>query len=184
VRYVALLRGINVGGTSLIRMADLRACVESLGLDDVSTYIASGNVLFETPRRDAVALERELEQALEVRFGLPLRIVLLDRPAYGRIVAAIPARWIGDETVRVNVAFVRRGTDAREIVRELRPAPEVEEVHAVAGAILWATRRDALSRSVMVKLIGSSAYKELTVRNLNTTLKLHELLAAGAPERA
>ena len=53
VRYVALLRGINVGGKTLIKMADLRACAEGLGLDGVSTFIASGNLLFESPVRSA-----------------------------------------------------------------------------------------------------------------------------------
>ncbi len=90
---------------------------------------------------------------------------------------AIPKPWIGDGSLRANVAFVRRGTDAREVVRDLEPDPAVEEVKAIKGAILWATRRDALNRSVMRKLIAGAAYKELTVRNLNTTLKLQELLA-------
>ena len=62
-------------------------------------------------------------------------------------------------------------------LRRLQPDPAVEEVKAVDGAILWATKRDAVNRSVMRKLIGGAAYKELTVRNLNTTLKLQELLA-------
>jgi hypothetical protein len=53
VRYVALLRGINVGGKTLIKMADLKQCVEGLGFDDVSTYIASGSVLFESGKHDA-----------------------------------------------------------------------------------------------------------------------------------
>jgi uncharacterized protein (DUF1697 family) len=101
---------------------------------------------------------------------------VLGRAAYGRIVKSIPKSWIGDATLRANVAFVRRGTDARQVVRELQPDRAIEEVEAVDGAILWATRRDALNRSVMRKLIGGAAYKELTVRNLNTTLKLHELL--------
>jgi uncharacterized protein (DUF1697 family) len=93
-------------------------------------------------------------------------------------VKAVPDRWLGDASLRANVAFVRRGTDARRLVRELQPDPAVEDVKAIKGAILWATKRDALNRSVMRKLIGGAAYKELTVRNLNTTLKLHELLAA------
>jgi uncharacterized protein (DUF1697 family) len=177
VRYVALLRGINVGGKTLIKMADLKACVEELGLDNVSTYIASGNVLFETRRRDAARLETELERAIEQRFGLPVKVVVLDAAGYARIVAAVPKEWVGNASLRANVAFVRRGTDAKRVVRDLRPDPDVEEVKAVAGAILWATRRDAVNRSVMRRLIGGAAYKELTVRNLNTTLKLHELLA-------
>ena len=177
MRYVALLRGINVGGKTLIKMEDLRACIEALGLDGVSTYIASGNVLFETSQRSAAKLEAKIESAIERRFQLPVKVVVLDRAAYGRIVKAIPKSWVGDEGLRANVAFVRRGIDARQVVRELEPDAAVEEVKAINGAILWATKRDALNRSVMRKLIGGAAYKELTVRNLNTTLKLQELLA-------
>jgi uncharacterized protein (DUF1697 family) len=176
VRYVALLRGINVGGRTLVKMDALRSCLEALGLDDVSTYIASGNVLFESGQRVAATLETTIEHAIEQTFELPVKVVVLDRAAYARVVKAIPTSWIGDASVRANVAFVRRGTDARKVVGELKPDPAVEEVKATAGAILWATRRDALNRSVMRKLIGGAAYKELTVRNLNTTLKLNELL--------
>ena len=177
MRYVALLRGINVGGRTLVRMAALKTCIESLGFDGVTTYIASGNVLFESDEADAAELATAIEAAIEERFGLPVKVVVLDRQAYAGIVQAIPKPWIGDRALRANVAFLRRGTDARQVVRDLEPDPAIEEVKAVDGAILWATRRDSLNRSVMRKLIGGAAYKELTVRNLNTTLKLHELLA-------
>lgn len=177
MRYVALLRGINVGGKTLIKMAELKACVEELGLDQVTTYIASGNVLFESGEEDLVRLETKLERAIEERFGLPVKVVILDRGEYARIVEAIPEAWVGDANLRANVAFVRRGTDARQVAHDLQPDPAIEQVKAVDGAILWATKRDALNRSVMRKLIGGATYKELTVRNLNTTLKLQELLA-------
>ena len=177
MRYLALLRGINVGGRTLVKMADLKACFEDLRFAEVSTYIASGNVLFESDEDDAAALAMTIEAAIEQRFELPVKVVVLDQQAYGRIVEAIPKPWIGDDTLRANVAFLRRGTDARQVVRELEPDAAIEEVKPVDGAILWATRRDSLNRSVMRKLIGGAAYKELTVRSLNTTLKLHELLA-------
>ena len=177
MKYVALLRGINVGGKTLINMKDLKSCVEELGLDDVSTYIASGNVLFESGERSPAKLEKKIEHAIEKRFRLPVKVVVLGRAPYARIVKAIPKAWIGNGSVRANVAFVRRGTDVKKVVRELQPDPAVEEVKPVGGAILWATKRNALSRSVMRKLIGGAAYRELTVRNLNTTLKLQELLA-------
>jgi uncharacterized protein (DUF1697 family) len=176
VRYVALLRGINVGGRTLVKMPDLKACFESLGFGAVSTYIASGNVLFESDAEDAAMLATMVESEIEQRFGLPVKIVVFDREAYDRIVKAIPKSWIGAGALRANVAFLRPGTDATEVVRDLEPDAAVEQVKAVDGAVLWATRRDSLNRSVMRKLIGGAAYKELTVRNLNTTLKLHELL--------
>jgi uncharacterized protein (DUF1697 family) len=177
VRYVALLRGINVGGRTLVKMADLKNCFENLGFDEVSTYIASGNVLFESDEGATADLATTIEGAIEQRFELPVKVVVLDHKGYARIVKAIPKPWISDGMLRANVAFLRPGTDAKQVVRELDPDAAIEEVKPVDGAILWATRRDSLNRSVMRKLIGGAAYKDLTVRNLNTTLKLHELLA-------
>ena len=175
MRHVALLRGINVGGRTLVRMADLKACFEDLGFEEVSTFIASGNVLF-TSGEDAAALATRIEDAIEQRFELPVKVVVLDRAAYARIVRAIPKAWIGDAGLRANVAFLRPGLSGKDVVRDLEPDPEVEQVKAVDGAILWATRRDSVNRSAMRRLIGGAAYKELTVRNLNTTRKLLDLL--------
>jgi uncharacterized protein (DUF1697 family) len=73
VRYVALLRGINVGGRTLVKMADLKTCFENLGFDRVSTYIASGNVLFDSDEEDAAKLATTIEGAIEQRFELPTR---------------------------------------------------------------------------------------------------------------
>jgi uncharacterized protein (DUF1697 family) len=177
MRYVALLRGINVGGKSLIRMADLKECVEALGYEDVSTFIASGNVLFETAERNAAKLESAIERALERRFRLPITVVVRSRAEIGRIVRAIPPDWIGNDSLRVNVAFLRRNRDGRKLARELDPREGVDELVATKAALIWATRRDALTRTGMQKLIRDAAYKDMTVRNVNTTLKLEELLA-------
>jgi uncharacterized protein (DUF1697 family) len=177
MRYVALLRGINVGGKSIVRMADLKECIEELGYDNVSTFIASGNVFFETPERDAAKLEPAIGRALKRRFKLPITVVVRSRAEVGRIVKAIPAKWIGNESVRVYVAFLRRTRDGRKLARELRPREGVDQLVATKSALMWATRRDALTRSGLQKLPSSAAYKDMTLRNLNTTLKLHELLA-------
>ena len=177
MRYVALLRGINVGGKSVIRMADLKECVERLGFDDVSTFIASGNVLFDAAERDAAKLESAIERALERRFRLPIAVVVLSRGELGRVIRAIPSGWTDNDSLRVNVAFLRRKLDGRKLARELQPKEGVDELVATKSALIWATRRDALTRSGMQKLVGAKAYKDLTIRNLNTTLKLQELLA-------
>src|SRR3954467_13901886 len=111
-------------------MADLKACFESLGFARVSTYIASGNVLFASDEKDAAKLTTTIEHAIEQRFELPVKVVVLDRKAYARIVKAIPKPWIGDATMRANVAFVRPGTDAKQVVADLDPDPAIEEVKA------------------------------------------------------
>jgi uncharacterized protein (DUF1697 family) len=179
VRHLALLRGINVGGNTIIKMADLRACVETVGVSAVTTYIASGNVLFDSDGRGPAQLESAIEHAIEQHLQLPVMVIVLDRDAFGRIASAIPPHWVGDADLRANVAFVRRGTEAAEIVRGLDPDPAIDEVKAVPGAVLWATKRSLLNRSVMRKVIGGAAYRQLTVRSVTTTLRLNELLGAA-----
>lgn len=175
MRYVALLRGINVGGTSLIRMAELRDCISGLGHEEVATYIASGNVLFRTAERDARRLESQLEQAIEDRFGLQVRTVVRSAAEVKRIVARIPTHWLDDAELRVTVAFVLREGNASTIARGLRPKHGIDELVVAPGALLIATRRDSITRTG-IRLVGTPAYKLLTARNLNTTLKLAALL--------
>ena len=72
-RYVALLRGVNVGGSGRMAMADLRACVEGIGHEDVATHIQTGNVLFSTRMRSAEKVARALEEAVEADLGFRRR---------------------------------------------------------------------------------------------------------------
>jgi uncharacterized protein (DUF1697 family) len=176
MRYVALLRGINVGGNAIVRMAELRDCASGLGLEDVSTYIASGNLLFRSSTR-ATVLEAALEEAIEQQFGLPIRVVVRNAREIARIAEAIPEAWLGAAHLRVTVGFLLRGATAGRIAATLKPRDGIDEVVTAPGALLWATRRDALTRSGL-RLIGTEAYRTMTLRNLNTTLKLAELLRA------
>lgn len=176
MRYVALLRGINVGGKAIVRMADLRDCALGLGLEDVSTYIASGNLFFRSSRR-ATDLETLLEHALEQEFGVPIRVVVRNSREIARIAQEIPATWIGASHLRVTVGFLLRGTNARRLAAELKPREGIDELKAAPGALIWATRRDAQTRTGL-RLVGTKAYRSMTLRNANTTLKLAELLRA------
>ena len=135
MRFVALLRGINVGGKSLIKMAELRACVGELGHENVHTFIASGNVLFESGERDAAKLDSALERAIEERFGFQVRVVVRSRSEVERVVARIPERWMGAQALRVTVAFLLRGNDARAIAASLSPRDGIDQVVAAPGAL-------------------------------------------------
>lgn len=178
MRYAALLRGINVGGKSLVPMARLRACVEGAGFDDVSTYIASGNVFFSAPRRSAAALEAELERALEAEFDLPIMVFVRTPAQLAAVVAAVPKHWVGSKELRANGIFLAREIDRASIVDALPPRDGIDQAVYVKGTLLWATRVEGLTRSRLSKLPGSSIYRQVTVRNLNTTLKLAELVQA------
>jgi uncharacterized protein (DUF1697 family) len=169
------LRGINVGGKSLIKMAALKECVETIGHGNVRTYIASGNVLFESKERSGAKLDAQLERAIEKAFSLPVRVVVRSGTEIQRIVDRIPKTWIGDPELRVTVAFLLRGTGARTVARGLKPKEGIDELVTAPGALIWAIRRDAITRTGL-KLVGTPVYKQMTLRNLNTTLKLAELV--------
>ena len=175
MRYVALLRGINVGGNTIIKMADLKECVAALGHDDVRTYIASGNVLFESRERSGAKLDAQLERAIEQQFSLSVRVVVRSARELQRIAERVPEDWLDAPDLRVTVAFLLRGHDAHAVARTLTPKPEIDEVVTAPGALIWAIRRDAITRTGL-KLVGTPIYKQMTLRNLNTTLKLAELV--------
>jgi len=76
-RFLALLRGINVGGNNIIKMADLKACFETMGFANVSTYIQSGNVIFSSEEVDTIALEERIEKVLSETFNYKSRVVVI-----------------------------------------------------------------------------------------------------------
>ena len=90
VRYVCMLRGVNVGGSNKISMSDLRALFEALGHHDIATYIQSGNVILSSERQSASSLSEEIEQRLAVGFGLTVRALLRSADELDRVVAGNP----------------------------------------------------------------------------------------------
>jgi len=89
-RYVALVRGINVGGHSVIKMADLRERLASLGVDDVTTYIQSGNVLFSSPETNSEKVTAAIESALRAALGQPVTAFVKTRAELELAAAANP----------------------------------------------------------------------------------------------
>src|SRR4051794_3741801 len=113
--WVALLRGINVGGRNRVPMAELRQIVEAAGCANISTYIASGNVVFEAATRGQSALARRLEQAIVDAFGVPARVVLRTPAELDDLVRSHP---FGRDTSQTIVAFLAEKPD-RAAVRRL-----------------------------------------------------------------
>src|SRR5690625_2827397 len=89
-RYAALLRGINVGGRSKVRMADLRALLEGLGYTDVATLLQSGNAAFTAPEVDPADLAASVEHAIEAQLGLTPAVMIRSAADLERVVAGLP----------------------------------------------------------------------------------------------
>src|SRR6185503_11509658 len=101
--FVALLRGVNVGGNNIISMKALKESFEKSGFTHVSTYINSGNVIFTAKEVDPRKLERKIEQLLAKEFQLGGKVVVRSVAEMAKLVESLPSSWTGDSRWRYNV---------------------------------------------------------------------------------
>lgn len=178
--YVALLRGINVGGRNLIRMPALIECFGALGLSDVRAYLQSGNVLFTSRALTAATAEPLLEEAIAARFGLVVPVVLRSRVEMDAVVAKAPSDH-GRADLRSDVMFLKQPLTAKEAFAQL-PEPR-EGVDAVAegpGVIYFSRVAELAARTRMTKVASLPIYQSMTIRNWNTVTKVQQLLGDHA----
>lgn len=177
---VALLRGVNVGGNNMISMRALKESFETLGFDEVSTYINSGNIIFKAKETDARKLEIKIERMLAKDYQLDSKVVIRTLPEMEKLVQALPQSWNDATRWRYYVIFLRHTIDSEEILAELPPNPDVEEIVYHPGTLLWSALISDLTRSRIQKLSTRKIYKDMTIRNLNTTQKLLSLMKKTA----
>jgi uncharacterized protein (DUF1697 family) len=182
-RYVALLRGINVGGKNLLGMPALKAFFEAQGHADVATYIQSGNVLFTSPERSS-ALVTRLEAELSRAFGYPATVVLRSREQLRRILDEAPAGFGARPALyRYDVVFLKEPLSAREALALVPTRPGVDQAFAGRGVLYLSRLIAKASQSRMSRIVSLPIYQRVTIRNWNTTTRLAALLAepgAGA----
>jgi len=174
--FVALLRGVNVGGNNMISMSALKKSFEALGFNDVVTYINSGNIIFKSKEADARKLESKIEKMLLKEYQLDSRVVLRSLSEMKKIVESLPENWTTDRDWRYNVIFLRHTIDSKDILRELELKKDIEEVVYCPGALFWSAQISELTRTNMLKLSSRKMYLDMTIRNQNTTRKLYELM--------
>ena len=176
-RFLALLRGINVGGNNIIAKDDLKKCFENLGLGSVHTYIQSGNVVFRSDSTNVKKLTAEIEQALSKQFQYAAQAVVLSHRQYKSELQSAPENWGMDETRKHNAMFMLGNLKPAQVMDQL-PAPieKYEQVQIGKRAIFWSASKTNLGNTTIMKLGTMPVYKQMTVRNHNTTFKLLTLL--------
>jgi len=173
--FVALLRGVNVGGNNIISMKSLKTSFEQLGFSDVSTYINSGNILFKAKERHARKLETNRSDAVE-RTQAWLQSSCTKLPGNGKPDREFAERLEWRQRVEVQRDFLRHSIDSEKVLEGLGPKPEIEKVVYYPGTLLWSARISDFSRTTMQKLSSQKLFQDMTVRNTNTTRKLYELM--------
>lgn len=180
-RYIALLRGINVGGNNIIKMADLRDSLEKAGFSNVTTYIASGNVLFESEKM-LIEVERRIDLTLENRFGYKGPTVVLSKEDFSTVIREAPKGFGSQpDTYHSDVIFLKLPAHPKFVLRDLLALNIREGVDTAAAGTkaLYFTRLSAQrQKSRLSKIVELPSYKSLTIRSWNTATKLHALLDA------
>ncbi len=179
-KYAALLRGINVGGNKKVPMAELRSLLEGLGHGDVQTYLQSGNAVFSSAQQDPAVLTRELEAAIEDRFGFRVACLVLDGAYLSAVAEACPFPAAELEGKQLHATFCSE-QPGPERFAALDEASYLPEEYRLGDRVLYLYAPDGLGRSKLAEALARPAVVkgiDVTTRNWNTVAKLVELTGA------
>ena len=174
-KYVALLRGINVGGNRKVSMSELKKMFEKLGFQSVITYINSGNILF-IDERDPAQIQSIITKSLESTFFLSIPVHIITFEALKNILSVVPDLWTNDKEQKTDVIFLNDKVDSKDILNKIVINAEIENVIYQKGALIWNIDRAHAKQGNSVQLVSSKLYKDMTIRNINTVRKLYSLL--------
>ena len=179
--YVALLRGINVGGKNLIKMTELKLCLEDAGFKDVHTYIQSGNVLFRAAGSEQVRLTKQIEDALSKTFNYQSRVVVRSLKQMKDIVTHAPKGFGSDPaTYRYDVIFLKEPLTAAEAMKNVAMKEGVDQAFAGKGVLYFLRLSSRATESKLARIISMPMYQNMTIRNWNTNTKLLSMLGTMA----
>src|SRR5699024_163792 len=144
--------GINVGGKNKIDMKLLKQTFEKTGMNDVITYINTGNIIFSYKGSSPTELPHILEEAIHCVFGLQIKVVVRSFGDISQIIKAIPDTWKNDKDMKSDVMFLWDEIDDESVLMNLVIKPNIDTVKYVPGALLWSVDKINVTKSGMSKI--------------------------------
>jgi len=176
-KYITMFRGINVSGQKKIKMVDLKTLYESLKLNNVQTYIQSGNVIFESSIPEVEKLKRSIEQGVEKTFGFSVSVIIRSPENFGSIIKRNPFIGSGntEDDSKLLVTFLAEAP-SESIAKTVQQFAKVPEALVVRDKEIYlycpnGYGRSKLSNSFLERKLGVTA----TTRNWKTVRKLYDL---------
>jgi uncharacterized protein (DUF1697 family) len=171
-RLIAFLRAINVGGRT-VTMAELRRLFEAIGLKEVETFIASGNVIFAAPGGDVAALQRQIEEHLRTSLGYEVRVFIRTESELAAIARYKPFKDSQLRTARsLNVAFLAAPLDPAAVKALVALRTDIDEFHVNGREVYWLCRKKQSESTFSNLRFEKIAEVRATFRGLNTVAKL------------
>jgi uncharacterized protein (DUF1697 family) len=175
-KYIAFLRGVNVGGKNKVSMKELRALFERNGFVDVRTYINSGNIIFVSDKINQEELKKKCESLIAGKSNLMISVTIVSIKDLSTALNNAPSWWNVDKNSKHNVIFVIPPVTVSEVFEQVGAIkPEYEKIDYHDRIIFWSAPIKTFSKTRWSKIVGSSVYDSITIRNANTVNKLIEL---------
>jgi uncharacterized protein (DUF1697 family) len=176
-KYVALLRGINVGGKNIIKMDALRELFEEMGFSDVITYIQSGNIIFNDFEKDKSKIIKKAEEKLFEKTKSKINITILTLSEIKEIINKKPENFgENNEEYKYDTIFLIEPLTAKDAIKEFNLREGVDKIFEGEKVLYFSRLKKELTKSRFSKIIESKIYQKLTIRNWNTTKRLYELM--------
>lgn len=178
--YIAFLRGINVGGKNKVAMQELKTAFGKAGLDDVCTYINSGNVVF-TSNWDETHVQKVCEESIEKQFGFHISVCILTAEELIDVLAHVPVWWATQPDIRYNAIMVIPPATPEDIFAEMGAIkPEYEKIANHGKVIFWSAPMETFSKTRYSSISKQATYLKVTIRNYTTLNKLNMIAQALA----
>lgn len=174
MKYVALLRGINVGGNNKVSMAELKVLFGENGYTNVVTYINSGNVIFESDKKLDKIVEH-LEKLLSEAFNYKARVMVFSHDQIKSIVEDAPKDWHTRTDIRCYAGFLSDFA-TKDMIDGIQVREGVDWLKVGRKVVYMTTLMDQRTKSAYNKLVGTKVYFEMTVRNFTTVKKVLSLM--------
>jgi uncharacterized protein (DUF1697 family) len=174
MKYVALLRGINVGGHNKIKMEELREMFSSLGFEDVKSYINSGNIIFKGRKTTHDKLVTKIEKAIEKTFSLQIKVVVRESSEISNLVSNNPFEDKISDDQNLFVAFLENELSPENHQLLLSNNSEFEEFAVFQQDVFCLTKKGFREGLLGKKYIDKKLKTAATVRNWRTVNKLLE----------
>jgi uncharacterized protein (DUF1697 family) len=172
-RYIAFLRAINVGGRHAVKMDFLRHLFESLGYSNVESFIASGNIVFETVSKNAQVLEREVEGKLHKALGYQVATFIRTDAELATIADYKPFRQTDlAMAVALNIAFLAERPDDKSEQRLMELRTDIDDFNIHGRELYWLCRKKQSVSKISNALIEKALGQKSTLRGANTIKKM------------
>ena len=175
-KYIALLRGINVGGKNKVSMKELKEGWENNGFEDVESYINSGNILFSSEHSELDFLKNRCEALILEQFKIHISVMVISVGDFMEALNAAPGWWDTDKESKHNGIFVIAPMTVEEVIEAAGESkPEYEKVAHYGQLIFWSAKLETFSKTRWSKVVAFAHYDSITIRNANTLKKLMHL---------